>query len=99
MNDTAGRARSGRPRRAVRPSGTVGTDETVLRSVLPAAVPAPHAPHGPGASAPAVTTGAGAAETPPALPVRSLDDGDLGWGGVPDESNDERLRQDVPPHW
>lgn len=26
-----------RPRRAVRPSGTVGTDESVLRSVLPAA--------------------------------------------------------------
>ncbi len=41
--------RSRRPRRAVRPSGTVGSDESVLRSALPA-------PAGP---APGPTTGSG----------------------------------------
>ncbi|MCG2799180.1 MAG: hypothetical protein L6367_11640 [Cellulomonas sp.] len=43
--------------------------------------------------------GSGDADEESALPVRSLDDGDLGWGGHGDDSNDDRLRQDVPPHW
>ncbi|MDC7123107.1 hypothetical protein OMK64_16365 [Cellulomonas fimi] len=33
-----------------------------------------------------------------ALPLRALDDSDVGWGREPD-SNDERLRRDRPPHW
>ncbi|MCR6493711.1 hypothetical protein [Cellulomonas sp. P24] len=34
----------------------------------------------------------------PVIPDRSADDSDLGWGDGPD-SNDDRLRRDVPPHW
>lgn len=34
----------------------------------------------------------------PVIPNRSADDSDLGWGDGPD-SNDDRLRRDVPPHW
>ncbi|OIQ88951.1 hypothetical protein GALL_291820 [mine drainage metagenome] len=34
----------------------------------------------------------------PVIPERSADDSDLGWGDGPD-SNDDRLRRDVPPHW
>jgi hypothetical protein len=36
----------------------------------------------------------------PILPRRSLDDGDLGWGGSePRSSREEELRREVPPHW
>jgi hypothetical protein len=31
--------------------------------------------------------------------VRSADDSDVGWQAVGDDSNDDRLRRDVPPHW
>ncbi len=34
----------------------------------------------------------------PLIPERSPDDSDVGWNDGPD-SNDERLRRDVPPHW
>ncbi|MEN0129329.1 MAG: hypothetical protein AAGC49_07810, partial [Brevundimonas sp.] len=34
----------------------------------------------------------------PALPVRALDDSDVGWGEASD-ANDDRLRRDKPPHW
>ena len=34
----------------------------------------------------------------PLIPDRSADDSDTGWGDGSD-SNDERLRRDVPPHW
>ncbi len=34
----------------------------------------------------------------PVIPERSADDSDLGWGDGSD-SNDDRLRRDVPPHW
>ncbi|GAA2726759.1 hypothetical protein [Cellulomonas aerilata] len=61
-------------------------------------------PPGPGA-APirrprrAVRQGAGAPD--PSVDLRSADDTDVGW--QPDaaglDSNDERLRRDVPPHW
>ncbi|MCC2307171.1 hypothetical protein [Cellulomonas chengniuliangii] len=34
----------------------------------------------------------------PLIPERSADDSDTGWGDGSD-SNDERLRRDVPPHW
>lgn len=34
----------------------------------------------------------------PLIPDRSADDSDVGWNDGSD-SNDERLRRDVPPHW
>lgn len=82
-----------RPRRAVRAPGTVGHDESVLRTVVPAA-PATPAP-----STVAPTAQPPALDDDRALPVRSLDDGDVGWGESAADSNDDRLRRDVPPHW
>jgi len=83
-------------RRAVRPAGTVGGDERWLRSTVPApAVTSPGAP--PDRSTADPSTAEAAAE--PALPRRSLDDSDLGWGDRADDSNDERLQQNRPPHW
>lgn len=35
----------------------------------------------------------------PVIPGRSADDTDVGWHEGADDSNDERLRRDVPPHW
>jgi hypothetical protein len=35
----------------------------------------------------------------PVLPERSRDDSDIGWGEPPEPDDDERLRQDRPPHW
>jgi len=35
----------------------------------------------------------------PVLPPRSPDDSDIGWGERPEPDDDERLRQDRPPHW
>jgi hypothetical protein len=35
----------------------------------------------------------------PAVPVKSLDDSDIGWGELPDQDQDDRLREDRPPHW
>jgi hypothetical protein len=41
----------------------------------------------------------GRAQEDPLLPVRSPGDSDIGWGGHPEPDDDERLRQDRPPHW
>jgi hypothetical protein len=35
----------------------------------------------------------------PALPEQSEDDTDVGWGEAPEPDDDERLRQERPPHW
>ncbi|MGO8888063.1 MAG: hypothetical protein ACLPUO_20700 [Streptosporangiaceae bacterium] len=35
----------------------------------------------------------------PALPLRSMDETDTGWGERPEPDDDERLRLDRPPHW
>nr|WP_195969340.1 hypothetical protein [Cellulomonas hominis] len=35
----------------------------------------------------------------PVIPSRSADDSDTGWGDERADSNDDRLRRDVPPHW
>ena len=43
-------------------------------------------------------TGAGRDGPAPALPGRSADDTDTGWGEPPAD-DDERFLQDVPPHW
>ena len=37
--------------------------------------------------------------TAPAVPARSEDDTDLGWGEAAPESDDDRLLRDRPPHW
>lgn len=80
----------------MRQPGTVGTDESVLRTTLPA-VPAPEpvvppAPPSPPAGGPRDRSGDAL------LAVRSADDSDVGWGDGSD-ANDERLRRDKPPHW
>lgn len=38
-------------------------------------------------------------QDPPALPTRSTDETDTGWGDRPDRDDDDRLLQDRPPHW
>jgi hypothetical protein len=35
----------------------------------------------------------------PVLPQRSSDETDAGWGERPEPDDDERLRQDRPPHY
>lgn len=35
----------------------------------------------------------------PVLPLQSQDETDVGWGEQPEQDDDERLRQDRPPHW
>lgn len=46
-----------------------------------------------------VTTGEDRDDDSPVLPERSSDESDVGWGDRPDPDDDERLRQDRPPHW
>ena len=43
--------------------------------------------------------GPGGRDGEPILPVRSLDDTDVGWGEHAPADDDERLRRDRPPHW
>jgi hypothetical protein len=43
--------------------------------------------------------GSPAADDRPAVPLRSADDTDVGWGERPEPDDDERLREDRPPHW
>lgn len=46
----------------------------------------------------AVRPGAGEADS--SVDLRAVDDSDVGWQTPPaSDSNDERLRRDVPPHW
>ena len=73
----------------------MGTDDAILRSTH-AAAPTPDRS----------TPGEQRASKPgqvepvpePALPFRSADDSDVGWGESTG-GNDERLRRDKPPHW
>ncbi len=93
----------------MRPPGTVGTDESVLRATLPATPAHPadetdEADHAapvrdrPRAPAPDATpTPAEAAD--PWTAARSADDSDRGWGREEPSSNDDRLRRERPPHW
>ncbi len=34
-----------------------------------------------------------------AVPERSADDTDLGWGDEDEDDSDERLTREKPPHW
>ncbi|ROS21842.1 hypothetical protein [Cellulomonas sp. PhB150] len=92
---------SPRPRRprVIRPAGTVGTDDSVLLSTHPAPAVEPETP----TARPAVQAVEQPGEPPTeprerALPFRAADDSDVGWGER-DDANDDRLRQDKPPHW
>jgi hypothetical protein len=91
-------------RRAVRQAGTVGTDDSILVSSHPA-VPVADVPdparadaNEPAANQPDGNQPNAAGVREPAIPVRSADDTDVGWGEVSD-ANDDRLRRDKPPHW
>jgi hypothetical protein len=86
-------------RRAVRQAGTVGTDDSILVSSHPA-VPVADVPDPTRADAnqPDANQPNAAGVREPAIPVRSADDTDVGWGEVSD-ANDDRLRRDKPPHW
>lgn len=90
--DERGTGAPRRSRRAVRSSGTVGSDESVLRTTVPAA-PQPDGP----ATRPA--PGPVDRSSDALLAVRSADDRDEGWGDRSSGENDDRLRQDKPPHW
>lgn len=103
-------SRPRRPRRAVRPSGTVGADESVLHTRLPAVAPgagaaaggAARAKAGPAAPGAPVAAGAPAASPEPEdlwRATRAADDSDRGWGREEPSSNDDRLRREKPPHW
>ena len=35
----------------------------------------------------------------PTLPAQSEDEAGIGWGEAPEPDDEERLRQDRPPHW
>jgi hypothetical protein len=35
----------------------------------------------------------------PLLPEQSKDETGIGWGEAPEPDDDERLRQERPPHW
>jgi len=88
----------------VRQSGTVGSDETVLRSTLPAARPTtgPSSERGPGDETPGRSHAGAAADRSgdALLALRSADDSDEGWGGPAGrDDNDDRLARDRPPHW
>ena len=80
----------------MRRAGTVGTDDDLLVSTLPAMTGQRPDGQAPGAGGdrrvPVV------APDERAIPLRSLDDGDVGWGGGAD-TNDDRLARDRPPHW
>ena len=77
----------------VRPAGTVGGDETNLRSSFPAPPPNEAATWG-------RTAGGGEAQGTPGPVRRAPDDEDVGWGAPPvSDSNDDRLTRDRPPHW
>jgi hypothetical protein len=39
------------------------------------------------------------ADDKPLLPEQSQDETGIGWGEAPEPDDDERLRQDRPPHW
>ncbi|MCL2463539.1 MAG: hypothetical protein FWF28_00505 [Micrococcales bacterium] len=81
-----------RPRRVVRPAGSVGGDESNLRSSCVA--PSDEVRQ---ASSFAVSLGSGPAR--PTSVRRAPDDEDVGWGAPVADSNDDRLRRDRPPHW
>jgi hypothetical protein len=47
----------------------------------------------------AIRPGPAKADDKPVLPVKSVDETSVGWGEAPEPDDEERLRQDRPPHW
>ena len=39
------------------------------------------------------------ADSKPLLPEQSQDETGIGWGEAPEPDDDQRLRQERPPHW
>jgi hypothetical protein len=46
-----------------------------------------------------VRTGPGKGDDKPVLPAKSVDETSVGWGEAPEPDDEERLRQERPPHW
>ncbi len=53
----------------------------------------------PATSGTSAGTGSPARDDTPALPSRSADETDTGWGDPPEPDDEERLRAERPPHW
>ena len=53
----------------------------------------------PNSAASAAQPDRGGSPARPALPEKSSDETDVGWGGRPEPDDDERLSGDRPPHW
>jgi hypothetical protein len=78
-------------------------DRSVSRPAQhPADRPESHPAEHPASSEPAPTFRPRIARRPPStdrvLPDITSDEGDVGWGEVPEPDDDERLLRDVPPH-
>jgi len=67
------------------------------RAAAPPTDPAPASPAPRRVRRRAVRPGSG--DPDPSVGLRALDDGDVGWQAPAEDSDDERLRRDVPPHW
>ena len=79
-------------------AATAGILRVVGRAPRPAS-PDPASPE-PASPEPASPEPASLFDAEPVLPQRSLDDGDLGWGGGEARSSrEEELRREIPPHW
>jgi len=99
-----------RPRRVTHGPQTVGTSDAPLLSSHPTperqhTVPGGTAgdaeeaePRPTGSPDGAPDVAASTVPSAPVVPAVSADDSDVGWG-EPVASNDDQLRQDVPPHW
>jgi hypothetical protein len=55
--------------------------------------------HAPSGETGSKKPGSPARDDSPALPLRSADETDTGWGDPPEPDDEERLRADRPPHW
>ena len=88
---------SARPRSEPIAESAPDTVEVPVPAVDPAEAPA-EAPAEPDARMTSAPRPQPRLDGAPLIPERSRDDSDAGWNDGPD-SNDERLRRDVPPHW
>ena len=82
-----------RPARGMTP----GSPDDVRRGMMGAVPDSEPSPDRPSPDRPPAVAPAPADR--PVLPLRSLDDSDTGWGERDEPDDDERLRQDRPPHW
>jgi hypothetical protein len=61
--------------------------------------PPPDRPAPAGSPVPTASPASPDPDDRPVLPQQSTDETDVGWGEQPEQDDDERLRQDRPPHW